>query len=371
MVAELWNTTVVRNCFLVMATFGIVWGVTKIALFLAAQWLTRKNLNPAHVSIRNHFTASFSFLVFFITSSLVLSLYLMPPHWEDMLSRAVNVLLTFGATWFALKVVTFGEQALYTKFDTSASDNFSQRKARTKLQYITRMVLIAICFFGLATILLSFPWARKFGASLIASAGLASVVIGFAAQKSLSNVIAGFQIAFTQPIRIDDVVIVEKEWGRIEEINLTYVVVKLWDLRRLVLPITYFVEKPFENWTRTSAKLLGYSMLYVDFEAPVEELRAEFKRIVQKSPLWDKQVCVLQVTDLKAQVMELRALVSANNASEAFDLRCLIREEMVAYIRKNCPQALPRTRVADTDDYSEGLRPKVSVKTTSGVPVSG
>jgi len=170
------------------------------------------------------------------------------------------------------------------------------------------------------------------------------VVAAFAAQKSLGNFFAGFQIAFTQPIRLDDVVIVEGEWGRIEEINLTYVVVKIWDLRRLVLPITYFTEKPFQNWTRTSADLLGYIYFYADYSMPVEPLRQELHRILDASPLWDRKVCSLQVTDLSEKTMQIRALMSASNASKQFDLRCEVREKLVAFVQENYSSSFPRLR---------------------------
>jgi small-conductance mechanosensitive channel len=190
---------------------------------------------------------------------------------------------------------------------------------------------------------------RQFGTAIIASAGVAGIIVGFAAQKSIATLLAGFQIALTQPIRIDDVVIVENEWGRIEEITLTYVVVSIWDLRRLVLPITYFIEKPFQNWTRTSADILGTVFIHVDYSAPLDELRAELTRILEASPLWDRKVAVLQVTDAKERTLEVRALASARDASAAWDLRCEVREKLIAYLQKNHPGSLPRLRARMED----------------------
>ena len=187
---------------------------------------------------------------------------------------------------------------------------------------------------------------RHVGTSILASAGIASVIIGFAAQRSLGTLVAGLQIAITQPIRIDDVVIVENEWGRIEEITLTYVVVRIWDLRRLVVPISYFLEKPFQNWTRVSAHLLGTVMLHVDYTVPLNVMREELDRILEQSKLWDHKVKVLQVTDTTDRTLELRALVSAGNASAAWDLRCEVREAMVDFLQRNYPECLPRTRAA-------------------------
>jgi small-conductance mechanosensitive channel len=168
--------------------------------------------------------------------------------------------------------------------------------------------------------------------------------LGFAAQRSIATLLAGFQIALTQPIRVDDVVIVENEWGRIEEITLTYVVVRIWDLRRLILPITYFIEKPFQNWTRSSAEILGTVFLHVDYSVPVNELRGELTRILHSSSLWDGKVNVLQVTDSKEHTLEIRALASAANASLAWDLRCEIRERLVEFLQRNYPGSLPRIR---------------------------
>jgi small-conductance mechanosensitive channel len=196
----------------------------------------------------------------------------------------------------------------------------------------------------LATALMTFEKVRQLGTTLLASAGIAGIIIGIAAQRSIAALIAGVQMALTQPIRVDDVVIVENEWGRIEEITLTYVVVRIWDLRRLIVPTTYFLEKPFQNWTRVSTDLLGTVFLYVDYTVPVEEVRAELKRLAENSELWDGQVCVLQVTDTTEHAMQLRVLVSASDASNAWTLRCEVREKLVEFIQKNYPRSLPRLR---------------------------
>jgi small-conductance mechanosensitive channel len=192
--------------------------------------------------------------------------------------------------------------------------------------------------------LMVFDSVRQFGASILASAGIAGIVVGFAAQKSIATLLAGFQIALTQPIRVDDVVIVENEWGRIEDITLTYVVVRIWDLRRLVVPITYFIEQPFQNWTRSSADILGTVFLHVDYSMPLDALRAELTRILTASPYWDGKVNVLQVTEAREQTLQIRALASAADASLAWDLRCEIRERLVSFVQRNYPESLPRLR---------------------------
>jgi hypothetical protein len=203
-----------------------------------------------------------------------------------------------------------------------------------------------IGIFALASMLMVFDSVRQFGASILASAGIAGIVVGFAAQRSIATLLAGFQIALTQPIRVDDVVIVENEFGRVEEITLTYVVVRVWDLRRLVVPISYFIEQPFQNWTRSSADILGTVFLYVDYGVPLDSLRAELTRVLKASRFWDGKVNVLQVTDAKEHTLELRALASAADASLAWDLRCEIREQLVGFIQRTYPESLPRFRAS-------------------------
>jgi small-conductance mechanosensitive channel len=185
---------------------------------------------------------------------------------------------------------------------------------------------------------------RQLGTAILASAGIIGVVVGMAAQRTISTFIAGLQIAFTQPIRVDDVVIVENEWGRIEEITLTYVVVRIWDLRRLVVPITYFIEKPFQNWTRVTADILGTVFIYVDYTVSVDAVREQLQKILNDCELWDKKVCVLQVTNTTEKTVELRALMSAEDASKAWTLRCHVREKLVEFVQKNYPNALPKIR---------------------------
>ncbi len=212
---------------------------------------------------------------------------------------------------------------------------------------------------GIAAILMMFDAVRQLGTSILASAGIAGIILGFAAQKTLGNFLAGIQIALSQPILIDDVVIVEGEFGRIEDITLTFVSVRTWDLRRLIVPITYFIEKPFQNWSRKSEQLLGTIFLYLDYQVPLGELREELKRLVEKNENWDGQVCGLQVTDTKPNTIEVRALVSSANAGQSFDLRCQVREGLIEFLRNRYPESLPRVRTALTrlDESSAEERP--------------
>ena len=262
--------------------------------------------------------------------------------WTHALSKT---LLIAVSTWLTTRIVVIVEKILIDELDFETEDNNHARRMFTKIKFIKRMITILVILIGISVLLLSFESVRQYGIGLLTSAGIFSVIIGFAAQKSLANLMAGIQIAFTQPIKIDDVVIVEGEWGRIEEINLTYVVVNIWDLRRLVLPITYFIEKPFQNWTRNESNLIGTAFFYLNYKTPVQTLRDKLEEILKSTPLWDGRSWALQVTDTQDQMMVVRAIMSARSSSQAFDLRCLIREKMIEFIVAELPDALPSHRV--------------------------
>jgi small-conductance mechanosensitive channel len=264
--------------------------------------------------------------------------------WGAALGRVLDALVIVAATWLFVRVAHAIEEALVRKADVDVADNLEARRLRTRVTLLRQMLTAIVIVLGVAMILLLHPAFRVLGTGILASAGIAGIVIGIAAQQPVRNLLAGVQIAITQPIRVDDVVIVENEWGRIEEITLTYVVVRVWDLRRLVVPIGYFLEKPFQNWTRTSASILGTAFLHVDYAAPVGAIREKLEEIARDSPLWDGQVCGLQVTELKERTMELRALVSAPDAGSAWDLRCEIRERLIDFLQREHPHALPRVR---------------------------
>src|SRR5437667_7023535 len=222
-----------------------------------------------------------------------------------------------------------------------AEDNLFARRIYTQVSVIRKIIVTAVVIIATGSILMLFDPVRQFGTSILASAGIAGVVLGFAAQKTLGNVLAGIQIALTQPLLIDDIVVVEGEFGQIEEITLTYVTVRTWDLRRMILPITYFVEKPFQNWSRVSPEVLGTVILYLDYQAPIGELRKELKRLVENNPNLDKKVCGLPVTDFKQAAIERRALVSASKPGRVFDLRCEVREGLIEFLCHNHPESLP------------------------------
>nr|WP_269328548.1 mechanosensitive ion channel domain-containing protein [Kineosporia babensis] len=224
------------------------------------------------------------------------------------------------------------------------ADNRRIRRARTQITLVRRVLGVVVIVLGVAAVLMSFPQMRTFGASLLASAGVAGIIAGLAAQTTLGNMFAGLQLAFTDAVRIDDVVVVEGEWGWIEEITLTYVVVHLWDERRLVLPTSYFVTTPFQNWTRNQARILGSVMLYLDYATPLTELREYAQKVIDANPLWDRQAWVLQVVDTTETTMLVRVLASAHDGPSAWDLRCDIREALLTWLQTHHPQALPVQR---------------------------
>ena len=253
----------------------------------------------------------------------------------------LQLVLIAGIGWTFVEITHFLSSVVDHRFSIEAADNLAARRVRTQTQVIERVVSALIGIVTVAVMLMTFPGVRQIGASVLASAGIAGLVIGMAAKSTFSSLIAGLQVALTQPIRLEDAVIVENEWGWIEEIRTTYVVVRLWDLRRLIVPLSYFIEHPFQNWTRASSDLIGAVTLYTDYSVPVEEIRRELHRVLEASDLWDKKTWVLQVTDLTDTTMQLRALMSASNSGKAWDLRCLVREKLVDFLKARFPGCLP------------------------------
>jgi small-conductance mechanosensitive channel len=268
-----------------------------------------------------------------------------PPEFLELFLNQTHLMIIITVSWSLLEVVNTLKIILLDKYDISKEDNLQSRKVYTQVNLLGRVLNFIIIVFAVGMFLLSFESIRKVGIGLFASAGLAGIIVGLAAQKVIGTLLAGIQLAITQPFRIDDAVIVEGEWGWIEEINLTYVVVMIWDKRRLVVPTTYFIDKPFQNWTRTSADIIGTVFIYTDYTMPVSALRDELTRLLKETELWDGNVNVLQVTDAKESTVELRALVSAKNSPTAWDLRVFIREKLIEFIQENYPESLPKTRI--------------------------
>ncbi len=258
-------------------------------------------------------------------------------------------------TWLAIRASHAVSAALIELHPANIDNNLDARRVQTQTHVLGRCVNFVIVLIGVSAALMTFPGVRQIGTSLLASAGVAGLVAGIAARPVLGNLIAGLQIALTQPIRIDDVLIVQGEWGRVEEITGTYVVVRLWDERRLIVPLQWFIENPFQNWTRTTSQIIGTVYLWVDYGMPLEPLRAELKRLCQGAPEWDGRLSLLQVTDSNERSMQLRALVTAADSGRNWDLRCKVREGLVSFVRRHYPDYLPRVRATlDGPDEPHG-----------------
>jgi small-conductance mechanosensitive channel len=268
----------------------------------------------------------------------------LPPAYDAIVAKASSLFILGAVAWLLFQIVGVGERFILLHYNVSEPSNLKARQLYTQIAILKRTLHAVITIFTLSAALMLFEPVRNVGASVLASAGVIGIIVGVAAQRTIANLFAGFQLALTQPIRIDDVVVVENEWGRIEEITLTYVVVRIWDCRRLILPLSYFIERPFQNWTRTQPDIWGTVFLYTDYTIPVDAVREELKRIVGQSNHWDGKVCGLQVTNATDRALELRALVSAADAGKAWDLRCEIREKLVLFVQQHYPESLPRER---------------------------
>jgi small-conductance mechanosensitive channel len=296
-------------------------------------------------SIANRLNRSFGFFVPLLLLKISLGFMTLSPKILPQLDRILQIGLTINFAFILINFLKVLEDIFYHRYDPSKENNLRERKLRTQLDFIRKFIVALIIIVTVSSILLSFESMREIGKNMLTGVGIGGIIIGFAAQKSLGSLLAGFQIAFTQPIRIDDVLVVEGEWGRVEEITLTYVVLSIWDQRRLILPITYFIEKPFQNWTRTSSELLGTVYLNLDYTVPIDPIRTELTRLLSTTELWDKRVNVLHVTDNKESVLEVRLLISAANSGNMWELRCFVREKMLAFINEKYPNSFPRTRV--------------------------
>ncbi len=275
------------------------------------------------------------------------------PTTAEWLSRLLLMAVVGLIGWAAIAALHIAANIYLRRFRLDVHDNLTARKHTTQIRVLLRTIDVLIVLITIGAALMSFPAVRQYGVSLFASAGVAGIVAGLAARPVLSNLFAGVQLAMTQPIRIDDVVIVEGEWGVIEEITSTYVVVRIWDLRRLIVPLSYFIEKPFQNWTRENAALTGVVYFYLDYRAPVGVIRDELKQLVEHSKFWNGKAVSLQVTDTKETTMEVRAIMSADDAGQAWNLRCEVREKMIDFLQREHPEALPRQR-ADVELAANG-----------------
>jgi len=337
-----------------MKTLGLATGILAAAalaclvvhriLYAVVLGLAHRSGTPLSSILAQRVRGPFRLLLPLLAAMLVVSPLAFPVEVIEFLKHLFSLGIITAISWMFINSVLTGQDLVLSHFDVQVQDNLKAREIHTQITILVKILLVAIMIVTAGTMLMTFDKIRHVGVSILASAGMVGVILGFAAQRSIATVFAGLQIAMTQPIRIDDVVIVEGEWGWVEKITLTYVVIKIWDLRRLVVPVTYFLEKPFQNWTRVSASLLGTVFLYVDYAVPVDEVRQELQAILKGSDKWDGQVCGLQVTNCSERTMELRLLMSAADSGRAFDLRCEAREKMLAFLVKNHPGCLPKLR---------------------------
>lgn len=269
----------------------------------------------------------------------------LPAPWIARLQHAIGISLLLCLAWLAVRAVRAIERRIIREHPVDVADNLAARRVLTQTRVISGVAQGAIVLVGAALALMTFPSIRQVGTTLLASAGVLGLVAGIAAKPVFGNLIAGLQIALAQPIRLDDVVIVEGEWGRVEEITSTYVVVRIWDERRMVVPLQWFIEHPFENWTRTTSQLLGTAFLWLDYRTPMADVREALQHVCETDERWDGRVCVAQITDSNASSLQVRLLVSARNSGDLFDLRCAVRERVVDYLNMAHPEALPRLRM--------------------------
>jgi small-conductance mechanosensitive channel len=333
-----------RATLVTVAAIGGAWLIAKLSGELIRR-LAQRRFRPLLSKLYRSCYRPYTVLLFFGALRIALPWTGLKGTVPHGLQHALLVALVGSAAWLTIKVLYIAEDTAFRRFPIEVADNRRARRARTQIGMLRRLTAVSVTVLALAVVLTTFAPLRTFGASLIASAGVVGLVAGLAAHATLSHVFAGLQLAFTDALRLDDVVVIEDEWGHIEEIRLTYVVVRLWDERRLVLPTSYFTMAPFQNWTRNDARVLGSVLLHLDYSAPVDELRRETRRILEASPLWDGRTWILQVVDSTPSTMVVRVLASAANAPTAWDLRCALRERLIFFLQTDYPQCLPRVRV--------------------------
>lgn len=343
-----WQSLLIISALILVAAFVLY----LVTIFLLKRFSKRKD-NSLERTSHKKFRSPLLIFLLGIALSIIISAWDTEYEIVTYLLHVLKVLIIFAATWLIISFIKLGKELLLKPYDFGEKDNLRARKVTTQFKIIERILITIIIIIALGIALMTFESIRQIGVSLFASAGVAGIIIGISAQKLLANVLAGIQIALAQPIRLDDVVIVEGEWGWIDEINLTYVVVRIWDKRRLVVPTTYFIEKPFQNWTRQTAEILGTVFIYTDYTVPFDKLREELTRILESDKNWDGNVNVLQVTNATEKTVEVRALMSAVDSPTAWDLRVNVREKLIAFLQENYPDSLPRTRLVLEKDKGQ------------------
>jgi len=336
-IRALWNGQLWPLQLVVLAALGLA---AHALVFFVVRLAARRTNRRIYVRLAARCAAP-SRLLLPVLAVYVIARNVLAVH--PTMQLVVGCLLIATLAWTSMRLTLVMEDLL---LDRSLGDQpgVAARKLRTQVSVLRRVVNFMIAVVAIAAIFMSIETLRQLGTGLLASAGIAGLVIGFSAQKTLGNLLAGIQIALAQPIRVGDAVVVEGEWGHVEDITLTYVVLRVWDLRRLILPISYFIEKPFQNWTVTSEEVIGTVNLHVDYKIPVDSVRAELIRLVEASPLWDRKTLALQVVDATDRTVVLRAVVSASDSGKCWELRCQVREQLLDFLRTRLPDCLPRIR---------------------------
>src|SRR6056297_4051935 len=332
---------------------GVALLVLVILYWVTSIIMKRLGKNPKYLLPKSAFKRlAFPLILIFVSVLLRMKALRDILNLEDAaywFKKASTILFIFAMAWVMIALLKIIKKAVIQNYDIGEVDNLKARKVYTQFTILERIFIFIIILLATGFMLMSFEEIREVGISIFASAGVAGIIIGFSAQQFIGTILAGIQIAIAQPIKLDDVVIVEGEWGRIEEITLTYVVVSIWDKRRLIVPTPYFIEKPFQNWTKTSSDILGTVFLYTDYRVPFNVIREELTRILEQTELWNQEVNVLQVTDSKASHVEIRALMSAKDAPTAWDLRVHVREKLITFLQENYPESIVHNRLMVSD----------------------
>lgn len=324
--------------------------------FIIKKWRmrVRKSKSPIDDFIVRMFRVPGIWIIFSVLLNIFSSLLQENARFFETLQKISRILLIITLGWLVVQVIRGTFRYWQNKLDIHNSNNLEARKKLTQMSMIERITIIVVSIIFLSIALMTIDSVRQLGVSLLASAGVAGIIVGFAAQRSFGQIFSGIQITFTQPVRLDDVVVIEGEWGRIEEINITYAVVKIWDERRLIVPIDYFLNNPIQNWTRATSDILGTVFLYVSYDLPLEPLREELARIVEDDPNWDKRVQNIQVTESKQWYKEIRILVSSNDSSRNWDLRVAVREKLIDFINEHYPGSFAKINALGSERKEAG-----------------
>ena len=337
-----WHDLLIAAAFIAGAI--VIALIVHAVLFWGLRRIVRRKAALLGQSITRHAQKPTRWIFPLVAILAILPGLTLTPRVMDALEHIVGLGLIAATAWLVILVIEVTSDIITGRYRVDIPDNLTARRIQTQFKMLHRIVVVLVVIVTIAIMLMTFPAIKHIGESVLASAGLASLVVGLAMKGTLSNLVAGVQIAFAQPFRIEDAVVIEGEWGWIEEIGTMYVVVRIWDLRRLVLPLSYFLDHPFQNWTYKSADLLAHCYIYTDYTVPVQALRDELGRILKSTPLWAGKVCVLQVTQLQQFTVQIRALMDARNASDAWDLRCIVREQMIEFLTRDYPGSFPKYR---------------------------